>query len=85
MNATEKDGWIRTLWSQVRHKNKRRMRVAENLSLGGKRSLVLVECDGRSFFVGCGSDAVNCILPVPFEADGLAGVHPWQAEGETAE
>ncbi len=85
MNAKEKDGWVWTVWSHVRHKNKRRMRVAENLSLGGKRSLVLVECDGRSFFVGCGSDAVNCILPMPFEGEGLTVARPWQAEEEAGE
>jgi hypothetical protein len=41
------------------------MRIEECLSLGGKRSLVLIECDGRSYFIGCGASGVNCILPVP--------------------
>ncbi len=55
----------------MRQKNQRRMRVVETLPLGGKRSLFLVECEGKTFFVGCGGDAVNCIYPAPFEGDGL--------------
>jgi flagellar biogenesis protein FliO len=65
INTKAKEGWIWSFWSQMRTKNQRRMRVVETLSLGGKRSLFLVECEGRSFFVGCGGDAVNCIYPAP--------------------
>src|SRR5271168_1862780 len=68
MNTKDRDGWIWTFWSQMRPKNQRQMRVVETLPLGGKRSLVLVECCGKSFFVGCGGDAVNCIYPAPFDA-----------------
>ena len=64
----DKEGWVWSLWSQMRQKNERRMRVVETLPLGGKRSLVLVECEGKTFFVGCGGDAVNCIYPAPFDA-----------------
>jgi flagellar biogenesis protein FliO len=49
----------------MRQKQTRRMRVVETLPLGGKRSLFLVECEGKTFFVGCGGDAVNCIYPAP--------------------
>jgi flagellar biogenesis protein FliO len=65
INANERDGWIWSLWSQMRQKQPRRMRVVETLPLGGKRSLFLVECEGKTFFVGCGGDAVNCIYPAP--------------------
>jgi flagellar biogenesis protein FliO len=64
----DKEGWVWSLWSQMRQKNERRMRVVETLPLGGKRSLVLVECEGKTFFVGCGGDAVNCIYPAPLDA-----------------
>jgi flagellar biogenesis protein FliO len=66
--SNEKEGWVWSLWSQMRQKSQRRMRVVETLPLGGKRSLVLVECAGKTFFVGCGGDAVNCIYPAPFDA-----------------
>jgi flagellar biogenesis protein FliO len=67
INGIEKEGWVWSLWAQVRQKGQRRMRVVETLPLGGKRSLFLVECEGKTFFVGCGGDAVNCIYPAPFE------------------
>ena len=67
INTKDREGWIWSFWAQVRTKNQRRMRVVETLSLGGKRSLFLVECEGKSFFVGCGGDAVNCIYPAPFD------------------
>jgi len=68
INGNEREGWIWSLWSQVRQRNQRRMRVVETLPLGGKRTLLLVECEGKTFFVGCGGDAVNCIYPAPFDA-----------------
>jgi flagellar biogenesis protein FliO len=71
INGNEREGWIWSLWSQVRQRNQRRMRVVETLALGGKRSLLLVECEGKTFFVGCGGDAVNCIYPAPFDATSL--------------
>jgi flagellar biogenesis protein FliO len=67
INSTEKEGWVWSLWAQMRQKSQRRMRVVETLPLGGKRSLFLVECEGKTFFVGCGGDAVNCIYPAPFD------------------
>ena len=83
MSAKEKEGWIWTFWSQVRDKRKKRMRAAENLSLGGKRSLVLVECDGNSFLVGCGADAVNCILPLPAMQTGFPLLRTSQNQEQT--
>ncbi|HEY4047992.1 MAG TPA: flagellar biosynthetic protein FliO [Acidobacteriaceae bacterium] len=71
-DADSKSGWVWALWSHVRNRSKRRMRIEECLSLGGKRSLVLIECDGSSYFVGCGAAGVNCILPVPSTASGYA-------------
>jgi Flagellar biosynthesis protein, FliO len=71
-DTDSKPGWVWALWSHVRNRSKRRMRIEECLSLGGKRSLVLVECDGRSYFVGCGAAGVNCILPVPPATPGCA-------------
>jgi flagellar biogenesis protein FliO len=67
IHGNEKEGWVWSLWAQMRQKSQRRMRVVETLPLGGKRSLFLVECEGKTFFVGCGGDAVNCIYPAPFD------------------
>jgi flagellar biogenesis protein FliO len=83
INSNEKEGWIWSLWAQVRQKNQRRMRVVETLPLGGKRSLFLVECEGKTFFVGCGGDAVNCIYPAPFDASAF-GVALTTQTGEEA-
>jgi flagellar biogenesis protein FliO len=84
INGNEREGWIWSLWSQVRQRNQRRMRVVETLSLGGKRSLLLVECAGKAFFVGCGGDAVNCIYPAPFDSASLDDVPGTQGEEAAA-
>lgn len=81
LSGKPRDGWVWTLWSQVRDKGRKRMRVAEALPLGGKRSLVLVECDGHAFLVGCGHDQVNCVFPMPAASAhaGPATAHEWPA------
>ena len=84
INGTEKEGWVWSLWAQMRQKNERRMRVVETLSLGGKRSLFLVECEGKTFFVGCGGDAVNCIYPAPFEGAAFGSALTTQTGEEAA-
>jgi hypothetical protein len=71
LNAKVKKGWLWTLFS--RNERKRRMRIQENLSLGGKRLLILLECDGSRFLIGCGPDAVNCMLPIPALNAGFSG------------
>jgi flagellar biogenesis protein FliO len=46
----------------------RRMELLETLNLGGKRQLMLVQCDGQRYLVGLGSDSVQSIAtaaPVP--------------------
>ncbi|QHN03912.1 flagellar biosynthetic protein FliO [Granulicella sp. WH15] len=42
----------------------RRMEVIETVSLGGRRSLILVRCGGQQFLVGCGPEQVNTIAAV---------------------
>jgi hypothetical protein len=46
------------------------MRLVENLAVGGRRTVTLVECDGRRFLLGGSADAVHCIalLDGPLEA-----------------
>jgi hypothetical protein len=41
---------------------KRRMRVVESLSLGGRRQLLLVRCDEQEYLVGTGPDSVETIV-----------------------
>ena len=49
----------------------RTLRVVETLSLGGRKQLHLVSCAGKTFLVGGGADAVQCIVAVePEGADG---------------
>jgi flagellar biogenesis protein FliO len=47
-----------------RPRDERRMKLTETLSLGGKRQLMLVICDGQSFLVGAGGDGVETIVAI---------------------
>jgi len=64
-------GWFWTLWTHLRSQERprRHMRLVENLAVGGKRTVSLVECDGRRFLLGGSADAVHCIasLDSPLE------------------
>jgi flagellar biogenesis protein FliO len=40
------------------------MELVEVLQLGGKRQLMLVECDGRRYLVGAGGDSVHSIAEI---------------------
>jgi hypothetical protein len=42
----------------------RRLQLIETLQLGGKRHLMLVQCDGQSYLVGAGGDSVQSITEV---------------------
>lgn len=44
-----------------RRRSPRRMELIETLALGGKRQLMFVVCDGRSFLVGAGGEGVQAI------------------------
>jgi flagellar biogenesis protein FliO len=41
---------------------RRRMQVVETLALGGRKQLLLVNCDGERFLVGTGADQVQSIV-----------------------
>ncbi len=58
-------GRIRFKFSGVgRAREERRMKLAETLSLGGKRQLMLVICDGQRFLVGTSGEGVGTIVAV---------------------
>jgi flagellar biogenesis protein FliO len=60
-------GWILSrLRSAYRAKasTQEKMRLVETLSLGGRRQLMLVECCGDRFLVGCGTDNVGTIARI---------------------
>ena len=42
----------------------RTLELVETLSLGGKRSVAVVACDGQKFLVGMGAETVETIVPV---------------------
>ncbi|MBS1815887.1 MAG: FliO/MopB family protein [Acidobacteria bacterium] len=50
------------LFQRVRKEN--RMQIVEQVSLGGKRQLTLVQIDGREFLIGGGPDSINIITPL---------------------
>jgi hypothetical protein len=66
-------------WGNLqRGRGQRRMELVETLQLGGKRQLMLVECDGQRYLVGAGGDAVNSIQsmssPLGLPSTGLESV-----------
>ena len=58
-------GWVLGFLrkQQVKTAN-RRMQVVETVALGGRRQLMLVECDGERFLVGSGADRVDTIVRI---------------------
>ena len=44
-----------------------RLHLCETLQLGGRRSVALIECDGRRYLAGLSATGVHTLLPV---ADG---------------
>lgn len=62
--------------SRGRH---RRMELLETLSLGGRRQLMLVVCDGERFLVGVSGDAVQSIVGCRGELRQSQG--PWEQDG----
>ena len=44
--------------------SERALRCVETLHLGPKRTLFLVECDGKRFLAGGGSDGISALLPL---------------------
>ncbi|MGD0798370.1 MAG: flagellar biosynthetic protein FliO [Acidobacteriaceae bacterium] len=61
-------GWIlarvrlaRVRVTRGRGRSGRRMELVETLELGGRRQLLLVECEGRRYLVGAGGDSVQSI------------------------
>ncbi len=40
----------------------RRMELLEALSLGGRRQVMLVRCDGKTYLIGVGGDSVQSIV-----------------------
>ena len=52
------------LWKKGARPVRRHMRVVEQLALGGKRQLLLVEIGGERFLVGGGPDSVDTIVRV---------------------
>jgi len=59
----------------------RRMQLLEVLPLGGKRQLMLVECDGLRYLVGAGGESVNAIAAIgPVAASPAMRLDPGRCE-----
>lgn len=61
-------GWLVDLaggaWLGSSRVKARRLRVVETLSLGAKKQLLLVTCDGEKYLVGTGAESVQTIMRV---------------------
>jgi flagellar biogenesis protein FliO len=63
-------GWLlqRLRGGFTRASAERRMHVVETLSLGGKRQLMLVVCDGERFLIGVGAESVSSLTALGNES-----------------
>jgi flagellar biogenesis protein FliO len=61
-------------WVGAARVQPRRMKVLETLSMGPKRQLVLVCCDGEKYLVGTGPESVQTIVRIEPRASGLSVV-----------
>lgn len=57
-----------------RHAAMKQMRLVETLSLGSKRSLMLVSCAGELFLVGGNVESIGSIVRVNGESSRIAAV-----------
>src|SRR5882672_4688559 len=55
-------GRVRIKWRSPARGHAQQMRLLETLSLGGKRQVMLVACEGDRYLVGCGADSVATIV-----------------------
>lgn len=53
----------------------RHMMLVESLSLGNRRQLFLVSCDGQRFLVGAGKDGVGTLVAMPQPEAARVGDH----------
>ena len=70
-SATEQQGWtgwiasaVRWLKTPAERAQRKHLRVVETLTIGAKKQLVLVSCDGERFLVGTGAEGVGTITRV---------------------
>ena len=55
-------------WDRRNGSTARRLRVLETLSIGPKKQLLLIRCDGEKYLVATGPDSVQSILRVDSQA-----------------
>lgn len=55
--------WLRALLQRCTVRNER-LRLCETLTLGGRRSVALIECDGQRFLAGMSAGGVETLVPV---------------------
>ena len=49
-------------WLQLKSQPERRLRIVETVPLGARRSLMLLECDGKPYLAGLSADGVQTIV-----------------------
>jgi flagellar biogenesis protein FliO len=57
-------GRVRIKWRAGARRRMQQMQLLETLPLGGKRQVMLIDCDGERYLVGCGPDTVATIVKV---------------------
>lgn len=63
-------GRVRIKWRAASRARVQQMQLVETLSLGGKRQVMLIECEGERYLVGCGADTVATLVKVTAAVDG---------------
>ncbi|NYF80349.1 flagellar biosynthetic protein FliO [Granulicella arctica] len=57
-------GRVRLKWRGSSRVRMQQMQLLETLSLGGKRHVMLISCEGERYLVGCGADDVAAIVKI---------------------
>jgi len=74
-------GWAMTMLrraGQSKPEQKPELEALSTLSLGGRRQLALVECQGRQFLVGMSADAVTSIASIEQPSAGTSRTSRWE-------
>ena len=78
--CSELVAWLLLLFSGIRmggtRASARRMQVLETLSIGPRKQLVLVNCDGETYLIGTGPESVQAIQRIESRSIARAVVAP---------
>lgn len=72
-------GYLHTGWRWLEHKrtqqlSSRRLRLAETISLGEKRSVSIVQVDGAQYLIGCSTGSVQLLAVLDPQDNKFVGI-----------